>query len=93
MYGGYDDDDIDIDIDGKDSNGDVVGGLGYSTYADSTPPHRSYDSSQPLKQIDYLQWWCAGHELYNDQRLRGESPRMCDVLGNLLVEMLSEQHN
>lgn len=73
--------DIDIDIDGCDSNG-----IHWSTRQKELEPLvRKYVPTPIVYQL----WWNEGHQLYNEAQERGESPKLCDILGELLRKKLN----
>lgn len=41
-------------------------------------------------KIIYQLWWNEGHQLYNEAQERGENPKLCDILGELLRKKLNE---
>lgn len=73
----------DIDIDGCDSNGNQVSRYDHD---DS----RMYEIPKYVApKTNYQLWWNEGHQLYNEAQERGENPKLCDILGELLRKKLN----
>lgn len=80
----------DIDIDGCDSNGNQVSRYDYDEEQQYTQ-QGSYGYSKYIPpKIVYQLWWNEGHQLYHEAQERGENPKLCDILGELLRKKLNE---
>lgn len=78
---GYQEMDIDIDIDGCDSNGNhVVTKLKEDAWVAPV-----WDKPK----IDFQAWWNEAHVEYHRLQERGEGRKLCDVLGELMIKKLS----